>query len=184
MSTKDALLYSNRTSAISKTRWHKMAARLNGSHYNYKSQWSRSLFPRDATHAHWCLDSRNILSRGYGRPDFWWLPQIPQQKLTKFLSKGSSSVLCAHHKPLRSVWNASAMNEHEACQFSPTAAKNWLPQKRPLEWSEKKDQIDHLHPYACLPILKIWRRSFRIFRDNLAQEEDQKRKEKKQKQKI
>ena len=38
-------------------------------------------FPRDATHAHWCLDSRNILSGGYGRPDFWWLPQIPQHKI-------------------------------------------------------------------------------------------------------
>jgi len=61
-------------------------------------------FPHDATHAHWCLDSRNILSGGYGRPDFWWLPQIPQQKHLLPPNQQRQSTEVASRYLLQVIW--------------------------------------------------------------------------------
>ena len=79
MTTIDLFIYSTETQQSAKlddTRWRRVWTAA----ITYKRvREVGHYFPRDATHAHWCLDSRNILSGGYGRPDFWWLPQIPQQ---------------------------------------------------------------------------------------------------------
>ena len=61
-------------------------------------------------HAHWCLDSRNILSGGYGRPDFWWLPQIPQHWTTRSLDR----LLVK----LRKFGTADRRRPEETCLFS------------------------------------------------------------------
>jgi len=52
------------------------------------------------------------------------------------------------------MWNASAQNEDEVCQFSPIRAENQLSWQRPLSDSEKKVRLIMLK--HCLSILKIW----------------------------